>query len=60
MPDDSLWIIGHRPVISPALCRSQCDDKLVQINDDRRQLVAFVPIDGVFDRSKHIIDLLKK
>ncbi|OHA00195.1 MAG: hypothetical protein A3C07_00080 [Candidatus Sungbacteria bacterium RIFCSPHIGHO2_02_FULL_47_11] len=57
MTAEAQWFIGHRPTYD--LYRAQCNGQLIQINDDRGYVVAFMPIDGKFDPKKHITDLRK-
>src|SRR3989338_7710174 len=46
MTAEAQWFIGHRPTYD--LYRAQCNGQLIQINDDRGYVVAFMPIDGKF------------
>jgi len=56
--ENSIWIIGHRPV--DGKFRRQFDGELIQINHSKDQLVAIFSPDSSFDPEKNIFDLTKE
>jgi hypothetical protein len=51
------WIIGHRNVQEGSMYREQFDGTVIQINDDKRELIAVLRPDGSFDPDKDIYDV---
>lgn len=51
---NATMIIGHRPVEEGTLYRSQLNNKLIQINDPKRHIIAVVPSDREFNPEKDI------
>lgn len=57
MPENSHWIIGHRPVEFPDTYRSQFNGRLVQVNSPQHQFITFVSNNRPFDPQKDVIRL---
>lgn len=54
---EATWIIGHRPVEAGTNYRSQADGHLVQINSEKKQLIAIMYPGRPFSPDDHIHDI---